>query len=426
MLRSYLSSLAARLTMLSAVVVAAGLLTFTPGANADKIHLKDGRVFEGEVIREVGDLVFFAVQVGDVSSEMLFNRSDIEKIEQVEKTEAQAKKEENRRKAKELPPGATRVAFLTLGDQVKGSTVGIYMESGILRECGNMLKELPEEEKPDVLILTIDSGGGLLADVHPLSDVIHLELKPHFRVVAWIESAISAAAMTALNCEEIVMMPQGNIGGAVAYAGGRAAQGAQLQQILALGQLLAERGKWNPDMVIAMQMPHDLSVDIDEENNTVIWYNHTNGEYPLNWANMDHHRNILTLNAAEAAKFRLASGICETKEEIVRHLGYTEWVEVGQEAEARMQEYLDDTKRAEARLRELAIKYQSALGIAESMRDRRERGRWVGQARNNLNEIRSIVRRSPPMKRFNDLGIDLNDEFFREQERYLRDLLDED
>lgn len=424
MLKRMMRTLGSRLTVLSAVAAAAFVMMVTPVSQADKIYLKDGRVLEGEVIREVEDLLFFAIKVGDSTTEMMFNRSEIDRIEEVEQTPEAARKEEIREKAKELPENATRVAFLTLGDQVLGDTVGIYLESGILHECGKMLMDLPENERPEVLVLMVDSGGGLLADVKPLSDVIHNELKPKFRVVAWIESAISAAAMTSLNCEEIVMMPQGHIGGAVAYAGATSLQGRELQQVLELGELLARRGKWNPLMVRAMQEPIDLSVDIDEENNTVVWYNHLNGEYVLNVGDLKDHRNILTLNSVDSVKFRVASGICETKDELVKHLGYTEWVEVGQEAEERMIEYLEDTKRAEARIRELAEKYILAVGIAESMQDRRERGRWVGQARNHLNEVKSIVRRSPPMRRFNNVGIELSDRFFREQEEYLRDLMD--
>ena len=47
-----------------------------------------------------------------------------------------------------------------------------------------------------------------------MSDVIHEQYKKKFRTVAWIDSAISAAAMTAHCLEEIYFTPQGNYGAA--------------------------------------------------------------------------------------------------------------------------------------------------------------------------------------------------------------------
>lgn len=418
-----INRISSRLGQVACVLMVAlvAMLAVTREAFADKIYLKDGRVLEGEVVREVGDVVFFQVQVGTAKSDMSFMRSEIDRIEKIDKPAEQVKQEEMRKQARELPEGATRIAFLSMGDQKLGSMVGTYMAAGITRDCVKMLKALPENERPEVLVLEIDSGGGSLAEVEPLSDLIHKELKKDFRVVAWIESAISAAAMTAVNCEEMIMKKQGHIGGAVAYMGGGiSAQGAQLQQILKLGQMLAERGKYNADMIIAMQMPWDLSVDIDEDANSVIWYNNLSGETVLNYGNLAHHQNILTLNSEEAKKFKVSIGTADTKDDVAELLGYTEWVEVGQEAEARMQEHLENTQEAEARLGELVRKYQNAVSIASQMGDMKERGRWVGQASRHLDELASVLKKAPNLGEYQGL----DDKWFRDQRELLRKLMD--
>ncbi|MEO0631245.1 MAG: hypothetical protein AAFY46_11050, partial [Planctomycetota bacterium] len=48
-----------------------------------------------------------------------------------------------------------------------------------------------------LVVIKIKSGGGFGLEVQKISDVIHEEFKPKFQTVAWIESAISAAAMSA-------------------------------------------------------------------------------------------------------------------------------------------------------------------------------------------------------------------------------------
>src|SRR5690606_35039853 len=132
--------------------------------------------------------------------------------------------------ARTIPDGATRVTFISLEEMV-----GPFLNADALRHS----LELVKDEKPDISVLAVNSGGGALTEVQPLSDLIHKELKKDYRVVAWIRSAISAAAMTSLNCEEIYMMREGNIGAAVAFmqtgSGTKALEGEELEQVLVLG-----------------------------------------------------------------------------------------------------------------------------------------------------------------------------------------------
>lgn len=67
----------------------------------------------------------------------------------------------------------------------------------------------------DAVVFSIDSGGGMLNRVGPLSDLIHERIRPRWRTMAWIERAESASALVAMSIPELWMPPDGLIGGAV-------------------------------------------------------------------------------------------------------------------------------------------------------------------------------------------------------------------
>jgi hypothetical protein len=254
-------------------------------------------------------------------------------------------------------------------------------------------------------------------EVEPLSEAIHNDLKQDFRVVAWIRSAISAAMMTAWNCEEIVMMPEGHIGGATAFFGasGVALKDRDLAEVLRMGELLSERGRHNPLIARAMQIPIDLSCDIDEDGN-IIWYEGRQGEHLLNTKDP---ARILTLNSMDSVKYGVAIGIANTKDELAEVLGIRSWREVGERGERRMQEYREHVWSGENDLNLTIERFNRFASLAEGAGDRSTRGRFVGQARQQLSRIQGIIRRVPVLAAFN--GID--EEWFRQRERYLDDLM---
>lgn len=392
----------------------------------DVVTLKDGTRLEGEIVRETERFLEFKVVVGSVERNRIIAKLDIETIERDAETpdkEAEPKRPAPTQRQQEVStpevdPNATRVAFVTLGDPIQNDRdmVGTYINAGPLREIGDMFREMPEDERPEVIVLIITSGGGFTMEVPKLSEVIHDDLKRDFRVVAWIRSAISAAMMTAWNCEEIVMMPEGHIGGATQFTGGGvASKGIDLAEVLAVGELLSARGRHNPLIARAMQTPIDLSADIDEDGN-VIWYEGLQGEHIVN---TEDPRRILTLNSVDAVKYQVAIGIANTKEELAEVLGLRAWREVGEQGERRMREYRDHVWSAENRLNLAFDRYQRFVGLAQGTGDRSARGRFVGQARAQLSRMRGVVRQVPVL----ELIQGLNDEWFRQQERLLEDLM---
>lgn len=400
-----------RVWMLAAMVIAMAVGLVASPAQADKLHLNDGRVLEGRVEREGDGFIYFVIVVGSIEHTELFTTAQIKKLERDEPVKETATapdvKAAATTNARTIPDGATRITFISLEEMV-----GPFMNADALRKS----VELAESDKPDIIVLVINSGGGALNEVMPLSDVIHKELKKKYRVVAWIRSAISAAAMTALNCEEIYMMRQGNLGAATAFSqsdsGNKAVEGEELERILAMGEELSRRGKRNPLILRAMQIFMLLSCDIDE-NGIVTWYANSKGKFLVNPDD-----RILTLNAVDAQKYGVSKGIAETKEELAKLMGVREWVEVGPKADQYQVEFRENVKTVQARANELLAKYDLALKAAGTGSDVAIRNRYIGQARNVLNELRGLVRRAPSV----EVYMGLTRQWFADREEELRKL----
>ena len=125
------------LSILVALIVS--MIGAVSPAIADKLHLKDGRVLEGEVEREGEGFIYFKILIGGIAKTELFTSDQILRIE---KDEAEASKggdaasdddaptamssgsKPAQKRARtgdsgsEISDGATKVAFLSLEDMV--------------------------------------------------------------------------------------------------------------------------------------------------------------------------------------------------------------------------------------------------------------------------------------------------------------------
>src|SRR3954469_21299783 len=90
--------------LLLALALVAGMLVGPRAARADdKLTLKDGRVLQGTVVREVNGYVWFNVKTGALTSEQMFKPEDIAKLEKdskpAEKPDAAAPQDEKKPEA---------------------------------------------------------------------------------------------------------------------------------------------------------------------------------------------------------------------------------------------------------------------------------------------------------------------------------------
>lgn len=390
------------------------LLLCVATARAATVELKDGSVLEGRIDREGDDFIYLVIKVGSIESSQLILKSNIKSITRDEAGAAAdgSPSKDPAAAADDGAEGAVRVSFISLGEGGGKDMVGPFMNAGRLKAAVDLL----EDDHPDIVVLVFKSGGGYLTEIEPLSDTIQDYIKPKYTVVAWIDSAISAAAMTGLTCENIYFMSKGNFGAATAFSGGaggaKAVEGENLERIIYLMEKISARGGYNPLIMRSMQVEQELSADIDS-NGVVTWRPDSLGRYLVNPKG-----KILTFNAQSATQLKFADGVADTKDELLRLIiGDQEWIEVGQDADEFAIKTRDETFRAEL---EIASTFQK-LQIAEEARD------WA-KARRYLSDLKSWARRAPVWTEYNAKGAfpALSDEFFRQADEQLRKALQEE
>ncbi len=407
--------------MMLALAGACALFAMATSAIADKLHLKDGRVLEGEVVREGDGFVYFKVKVGSIEQEQFFTMDQIVKIEKDEESAPAAtapKPAESSGAAKQ--PGADgvrRIAILNFGPPSAwqgeiDTTVGIQISADAWKRV------IPILEKDGVtdVIVRVNSGGGLLAELEKFIEVYEKEYKPRFRTVGWIESAISAAAMSPWVLEEFYFLPEGNIGACTGFSGRlNAIKGMQLEMVLLQMEEASRKGKKDPKIMRSMQIQEPLSASIDERTGQVTWFQDvTSGEHIINPVG-----EVLTLTANVAVKFGLGKAIAATPDEVARAMGYEEYVWAGKQATDFIDKNMRDNDKADKQWQVAYEKFTRTVQVAAGIQDRQRRGAEVGIARRHLAELKRLFSGNPNFAWM--YGTD--DEWFREQDEMLKRLM---
>ncbi len=413
-----------RIVSRGAFLVVALVVLALPAWAADKVHLKDGRVVEGTIIREEQGHVWIKGKIGT----QYFGPDQVAKIERDAGDVSGEAANKPAEKKKEAPAaraaGVPRAAVISLGDR-DNHMVGVYLSAQILKEAVPLL----QEEQVDVVVLRVSSGGGYTFEVQRLSDAIEYDLKPHFRVVAWIESAISAAAMTAHACEEIFFMREGQYGACTEFSGALVATKDRPleERLFQMEKISEQRGKYDTRIMKAMQIMEPLSCTIDERGE-VHWYQDLSGEHIVNGEG-----RILVFNSKQAEQFHFSKGTADTVEELAPLLGYQEVEWVGEhvrglpypvcKAEKRTREFRKRTATDEKNLQMYFDNYTAAVGMAEGAADRKDRGKWVSIARGWLDKIDNTVKNNQNLGILIRGTVERFKEWMREQREFLQDLL---
>lgn len=424
---------------------AAVLLCATVGL-ADKLHLKDGRVLDGTVVREESGIVVFKFTVNGQTKEEFFTSDEIDKVEKesrpaepkadkpapttppaakpAETKPADAKPTDlapatapatgdKKNEARSIAGRATRIAVLNFGPPAEwqgkhGDMVGTVVNAKSWREAIPLL----EKDNVDVVAVRINSDGGMLREV----DFFHQtfdEYQKKFRTVMWVESAISAAIMSPWPIEEIYVMPQGTLGGATAWFGsGTAVSGIDLEGILHQGEVSSRKAKRDPAIMRSMQIEDALSCNIDDNGN-ITWFQDESGKYLVKPKG-----RVLTLTANEAIKYGVAKAKAATVAELADAMGIKEWELAGQAAS----KFIDDNMRtvdtADKKLSEVLEKYNIAAGAGASL-PRERRAAEVGRARQFLTQIKRWIDVNPTL----GLMRNIDDAWFDQQEQRLKEML---
>lgn len=337
-----------------------------------------------------------------------------------------------------------RAAVITMGERGEKDMVGVFMTAEILKRMIPLL----EEEQVDIVVLRFYSGGGALIEIKPLSDTIHNEYKKRFKTVGWIESAISAAAMTAHCIDDIYFTSQGNYGGCTGFSGRlNAMKGRGLEEVLIMMEMISERGGKDPKIMRAMQIdsgpdvgqrlqisPPDgsLSCNIDE-NGDVKWFQDTtSGKFLVNPTAGGAVR-VLTFTSEQAEKYKFSRGTADTLDELTTKMGYKEIEWVGEKAKNSLwpickAEKINMAFRAKTyKDQELFASYwrnyRFNIGAAQGEQDRQSRGPYINKARQELENIKRMVKNNPNLALFQmNMLMEEFKEWLVEQEKLLREL----
>lgn len=308
----------------------------------------------------------------------------------------------------------TRVAVLPFG--VPRAENKYHNENGVGSEViakhWEDAFELLKKDNVDVVVVRVNSPGGYLSEV-PKFHKIFQKYKANFRTVVWNEWAISAAAMSPWIIEEMYFTKGGVVGGATAHMGGVVAvKGIELDEILYEMEKISNIANRDIKVVKAMQIMAPLSANIDE-NGAVTFFQDLTGQHIINPA-----QRVLTITSQEAIKYRIGIAEADTLADLMKVMGIKEWEQGGKEATAYVMSKLKEADESNKKFRETWVKYEQAVGAAQGLQDRAQRGAEVGRARQLLNQIRGWWKNNPMLG-----GGRLSERFFREQEEMLAELM---
>jgi hypothetical protein len=228
--------------------------------------------------------------------------------------------------------------------------VGVEMRHEEIERVAKKADELGEGQ---IIVLLIESGGGLAAEMPEIDKVIR-EVKKRHRVVAWIKEAISAAAATAIHCDEIYFMPEGVLGAMTMFGGGVSVKDYALEMWLRDAGRYMEEGGRSPFIAYAMIDDEALlSYDIDSTTGEVTWHNDLSGEFVLS----DQKQNLV-FNASNALHSKFSDGTANTIDDLAKLMNLTKWYEVSDYGRKISAEWQRLCKQANEEIPLLANQYE--------------------------------------------------------------------
>ncbi len=358
------------------------VISLTSVFASDVVKLKNGKSYDGEIVSEEADYIEIKVSIGSIKRTILVFRDQIDSLTMdgvvvvedgeavtagaggnigsttVVKATAETVVTPDDHSSIEVVDDNEIDMIATANKRVFVIPMEGMVGTGFRMDKLKAAVDMARPYNPDVIILRIDSGGGYLYELYKISDYIR-ELRDEFRVVAWIRSAISAAAMTAFNCREMYFMKEGNMGAATAFSGNTVINDDDNALWLAYAREMFVAGGWDPRIAQAMIVKeYWLSADIEilESGERLIhWHDTNSGEFVLSRNNEN-----LVLDAREAYKFKIANAICDNEEELAEALNLDGWVEVSDAGRKFMENWLKTVERADKEIPLLYRKYQNA------------------------------------------------------------------
>ena len=286
-----------RTALLVFAALAAALSIPAPCA-ADTLTKTNGQTLTGRVISDDKDAVVFEVNLGGMSMRQRVPRNQVKSLQ------------------KEVREGPGYVALPIHGE------IGVEVTADSLKRALNDARRY----KPQYVILSIDSLGGLVAEKERIVEVIRQTRDVRF--IAHVRRAVSAAAVIALACPEIYVADDATIGATVTVMAGpdgkMVAVEEKIQSVVRASDRAVATGAGHSDLWIRGMSERDLELSIrTERGGGVTRIVEATGD-PSEQV-IKRRGQILTLNGSEAVSYGLARATCPTVASIKDQLKLPAW-----------------------------------------------------------------------------------------------------
>ena len=209
-------------------------------------------------------------------------------------------------------------------------------------EIEKIAEEADKYGRGQIIVLLIDSGGGLVTEMEQIHETM-TQIKKRHRLVAWIKEAISAACSTAMHCDEIYFMTNGIAGAMTAYAGQKAWTGEKLERWQTLaGDWMEASGRSRYIAEAMIHSPNLLSYDKDSDTGNVTFYNDLSGETILSRAGEN-----LVFTASNALECGFSDGTADNEQELAEVMEVGTWHETSDYGRRIADDLQNLVKRAE-------------------------------------------------------------------------------
>ena len=257
--------------------------------------------------------------------------------------------------------------------------------------------ELADELSPSgdaIIVLKINSNGGLVAESLQINDRIRDIKSRGHRVVGWIRKAISAGCSTAMACDEIIFNPLGTAGSVTTVQGSRSIDEEEDPEVKKHLEETALEAGYSVHVARSMKLNRWMTAYwVDPETEKVEWFGGVDGVWneslPEGAVVLSNENQNLSFNASNALACGFSRATCINLDEVAEYLELPdgEWYvtdDLGEKIAKRWADtYAECTERLQLSIREWQFK-GSADGGAGVLKSRiqilREWKRWLKKA----------------------------------------------
>lgn len=323
-------------------------------AIADLLELQDGTQYEGRLVDRDTREVIFEIHIGSVRFKRTFAADDVQSIQtdhdengDADDADAARPTEDNATSPPTDRATATTSAARRPADREAGptylriplhGTFGAGIDGPTLGQC----LEYAQEARPDVVVVDIDSPGGMVATLVDVAQRLgQFSRDTAIPLVAFVNhEAFSAAALTTMAVPAIYATPDASIGAAMVInvgPGGSVTSVADggdvaekfLSAFRARVRGWVEQAGHDPLLSEAMIDPAvELHMAFDRDGRPRIFRGRT---VPSNLPRdaqaelVIESGRLLTLTAAEAERVGLVRGVVDDLDQLGHALGYGDW-----------------------------------------------------------------------------------------------------